>query len=281
MAVITDESAVSATRARARRSPSTRPTSSATRCSASDALPPLPNARTFRPDATARHMASAAVTILSSPYVMYLWCTLTVLSKIARRVSVESADMCRSQLETKVCSNGDFPGPWVWSQVVSHHLTTTKSTPYRISLRAAHPVRPLPYEWRGPTDRRVLRHGLGIQMTLDELTDPLARHVSEFKNRRVLVLGDAMLDEYLLGDCSRISPEAPVPVLRVNTARRVLGGAANTAANVVSLGGHATLIALVGNDEGGQTLRKCASEAGIDLLAVDHGLATLRKTRVV
>ncbi len=118
-------------------------------------------------------------------------------------------------------------------------------------------------------------------MTLDELTDPLARHVSEFKNRRVLVLGDAMLDEYLLGDCSRISPEAPVPVLRVNTARRVLGGAANTAANVVSLGGHATLIALVGHDEGGQTLRKCASEAGIDLLAVDHGLATLRKTRVV
>jgi len=118
-------------------------------------------------------------------------------------------------------------------------------------------------------------------MTLDELTDPLARHVAEFKNRRVLVLGDAMLDEYLVGDCSRISPEAPVPVLRVNSARRVLGGAANTAANVVSLGGHATLIALVGNDEGGQTLRRCASDAGIDLLAVDHGLTTLRKTRVV
>jgi bifunctional ADP-heptose synthase (sugar kinase/adenylyltransferase) len=74
-------------------------------------------------------------------------------------------------------------------------------------------------------------------MTLDELTDPMARHVVEFKNRRVLVLGDAMLDEYLVGDCSRISPEAPVPVLRVNSARRVLGGAANTAANVVSLGG--------------------------------------------
>src|SRR5580765_4974003 len=118
-------------------------------------------------------------------------------------------------------------------------------------------------------------------MTLDELTDPMARHVAEFKNRRVLVLGDAMLDEYLVGDCSRISPEAPVPVLRVNSARRVLGGAANTAANVVSLGGHATLIALVGDDDGGRTLRRCASEAGIDLLAVDHGLATLRKTRVV
>src|SRR5580765_7077681 len=118
-------------------------------------------------------------------------------------------------------------------------------------------------------------------MTLDELTDPMARHVAEFKNRRVLVLGDAMLDEYLVGDCSRISPEAPVPVLKVNSARRVLGGAANTAANVVSLGGHATLIALVGRDEGGSTLRQCASDAGVTLLAVDHGRTTLRKTRVV
>jgi D-beta-D-heptose 7-phosphate kinase/D-beta-D-heptose 1-phosphate adenosyltransferase len=118
-------------------------------------------------------------------------------------------------------------------------------------------------------------------MTLNELTDPLAVYVAAFKQRRVLVLGDAILDEYLLGDCSRISPEAPVPVLKVNSSRRVLGGAANTAANVVSLGGHATLIALVGSDEGGTSLKRCASEAGIDLLAVDHGFATLRKTRVV
>jgi D-beta-D-heptose 7-phosphate kinase / D-beta-D-heptose 1-phosphate adenosyltransferase len=117
-------------------------------------------------------------------------------------------------------------------------------------------------------------------MTLNEL-DPLAAHVAQFAQKRVLVLGDAMLDEYLHGDCSRISPEAPVPVLRVNSSRQVLGGAANTAANIVSLGGKATLISLVGNDEGGQTLRRCASDAGLDLLAVDHGWRTLRKTRVV
>jgi len=61
----------------------------------------------------------------------------------------------------------------------------------------------------------------------------------------------------------------------------VLGGAANTAANVVSLGGRATLISLVGSDDGGATLRRCATDAGVDLLAVDHGLTTLRKTRVV
>src|SRR5438477_473464 len=118
-------------------------------------------------------------------------------------------------------------------------------------------------------------------MTLNDLTDPVAALVSDFNHRRVLVLGDAMLDEYLLGDCSRISPEAPVPVLKVNNVRRVLGGAANTAANIVSLGGHATLIACVGTDEGGAALKRCASSAGVDLLCVDHGLATLRKTRVV
>jgi D-beta-D-heptose 7-phosphate kinase / D-beta-D-heptose 1-phosphate adenosyltransferase len=118
-------------------------------------------------------------------------------------------------------------------------------------------------------------------MTLNDIIDPAAALVSRFREKRVLVLGDAILDEYLLGDCSRISPEAPVPVLRVSSSRRVLGGAANTAANVVALGGRATLIALVGNDDGGATLKQCAADGGVDLLAVDHGRATLRKTRVV
>jgi len=118
-------------------------------------------------------------------------------------------------------------------------------------------------------------------MTLDDIMDPAAALVARFGQKRVLVLGDAILDEYLLGDCSRISPEAPVPVLRVSSSRRVLGGAANTAANVVALGGRATLIALAGNDDGGATLKQCALNAGVDLLAVDHGRATLRKTRVV
>src|SRR5580765_2206980 len=118
-------------------------------------------------------------------------------------------------------------------------------------------------------------------MGYPERSHALARYVSDFPLRRVLVLGDAILDEYLLGECSRISPEAPVPILRVNRARRVLGGAANTAANIVSLGGRATLIALVGRDEGGRTLTDCAERAGVDLRAIDHQRATLRKTRVV
>src|SRR5258707_10491055 len=87
-------------------------------------------------------------------------------------------------------------------------------------------------------------------MTLNEL-DPLAAHVSLFPQKRVLVLGDAMVDEYLHGDCSRISPEAPVPVLRVSSSRRVLGGAANTAADIVSLRGEKTPLPPGGQQWGG------------------------------
>ncbi len=109
----------------------------------------------------------------------------------------------------------------------------------------------------------------------------VARCTASFSDRRVLVLGDAILDEYLLGECARISPEAPVPVLRVTRSRHVLGGAANTAANIVALGGQATLVALVGDDEGGRMLRQCARDSGVELLAIDAGVRTIRKTRVI
>ncbi len=72
-----------------------------------------------------------------------------------------------------------------------------------------------------------------------------------------------------------------MPVLKVSASRRALGGAANTAANITSLGGRASLIALVGNDEAGRIVQQSASDAGIDLYAVEDGHPTLRKTRVV
>jgi D-beta-D-heptose 7-phosphate kinase/D-beta-D-heptose 1-phosphate adenosyltransferase len=118
-------------------------------------------------------------------------------------------------------------------------------------------------------------------MILDDTPDSVTACIAAFEQQHVLVLGDAIVDEYLYGDCSRISPEAPVPVLRVTRMRQVLGGAANTAANVVSLGARATLISLAGQDDGGATLRKCALDAGINLCAIDSGRPTLRKTRVV
>jgi D-beta-D-heptose 7-phosphate kinase/D-beta-D-heptose 1-phosphate adenosyltransferase len=99
--------------------------------------------------------------------------------------------------------------------------------------------------------------------------------------RRVLVVGDIILDEYVDGEASRISPEAPVPVLRFGGRRSVLGGAANTAANVASLGGRATLAGLVGDDAAGGEVERLCREAGIELVPLLDGRSTTRKVRVV
>lgn len=73
-------------------------------------------------------------------------------------------------------------------------------------------------------------------------------------NARVLVVGDVMLDRYWFGDVSRISPEAPVPVVHVQRTEERPGGAANVARNIASLGGRATLLSVVGDDEAGRSL---------------------------
>lgn len=112
---------------------------------------------------------------------------------------------------------------------------------------------------------------------LDTRTDLLAA----FERQHVLVLGDAILDEYLFGDCSRLSPEAPVPVLRVSGTRYALGGAANTAANVASLGGRVTLLGVSGHDDSGERLARLVADSGIAFHPLVDGRPTLRKTRVV
>ena len=105
--------------------------------------------------------------------------------------------------------------------------------------------------------------------------------LSRFSGLRALVLGDAILDEYVSGACARLSPEAPVPVVHVAGRRYVLGGAANTAANIASLGGQVRLVSLVGQDREGEELAACAARAGIELTAIHDGRATSRKTRVI
>jgi len=77
-----------------------------------------------------------------------------------------------------------------------------------------------------------------------------------FANTRVLVVGDVMLDRYWFGDVTRISPEAPVPVLKVSRVEERPGGAANVARNIASLGAQCTLLSVVGEDEAGQCLEK-------------------------
>ena len=99
---------------------------------------------------------------------------------------------------------------------------------------------------------------------------------------RVLVVGDAMLDRYWFGAVDRISPEAPVPVVRVNREEERLGGAANVALNVKTLGAQATLLTVVGDDEPATKLRKLLAQHGVAaLLGSDPKLYTIVKLRVI
>ncbi|AXA72377.1 D-glycero-beta-D-manno-heptose-7-phosphate kinase [Achromobacter insolitus] len=99
---------------------------------------------------------------------------------------------------------------------------------------------------------------------------------------RVLVVGDVMLDRYWFGEVERISPEAPVPVVRVARREDRLGGAANVARNVAALGGHVTLVGVLGEDEAGDSVRRLSTEASIQTeLIADPSLHTTLKMRVL
>lgn len=107
----------------------------------------------------------------------------------------------------------------------------------------------------------------------------LARHLAAFSGRTVLVLGDVMLDRYVHGDVRRISPEAPIPVLRARARRSVLGGAGNVAENAVALGASAILVGLVGDDDAAAEIADVlAGRIGNALVPV-AGRATTVKTR--
>ena len=111
------------------------------------------------------------------------------------------------------------------------------------------------------------------------MTELLAR----FRNTPVLVVGDLMLDEFVWGSVTRISPEAPVPVVAVRNRTYVAGGAANTAANIASLGGTPFVAGVVGEDSAGDRVADLLREAGVDVGPVvrDRDRPTTTKTRVV
>jgi len=99
---------------------------------------------------------------------------------------------------------------------------------------------------------------------------------------RVLVVGDAMLDRYWFGAVERISPEAPVPVVRVNREDERLGGAANVALNAKTLGAQSTLLTVVGDDEPARKLRELLQREGVHtVLGQDPQLYTIVKLRVI
>ena len=99
---------------------------------------------------------------------------------------------------------------------------------------------------------------------------------------RLLIVGDVMLDRYWFGEVSRISPEAPVPIVKVERSEERPGGAANVARNAAALGAQVSLLALVGDDEAGLTLKRLMSECGIDAsLHIDDAVDTTVKLRVI
>lgn len=111
----------------------------------------------------------------------------------------------------------------------------------------------------------------------------LSRHVDRFAGRRILVLGDVMLDEYVWGAVSRISPEAPVPVVAVRSESLKIGGAGNVAANIAALDGSAELVSVVGTDVAATRLTQELESAGVKAagLVPDAARPTTIKSRVV
>ena len=106
--------------------------------------------------------------------------------------------------------------------------------------------------------------------------------LDRFPGTKVLVVGDVMLDEYVWGDASRISPEAPVPVVEIERRTYLPGGAANAAVGVASLGGEPVLAGVVGRDREADELRRALADRGVESrLAVDGGRPTTTKTRIM
>jgi len=102
------------------------------------------------------------------------------------------------------------------------------------------------------------------------------------RGARILVVGDVMLDRYWFGEVHRISPEAPVPVVKIERSDERLGGAANVARNAAALGASVTLLSVVGQDEAGGTVRRLLEAAGIRVaLHVDTDYKTTVKLRVI
>jgi D-beta-D-heptose 7-phosphate kinase/D-beta-D-heptose 1-phosphate adenosyltransferase len=113
-----------------------------------------------------------------------------------------------------------------------------------------------------------------------ELLEPL---IDLFAGKRILVVGDLILDEYLIGEVRRISPEAPVPVVEITHRAHIPGGAANVAANIAGLGGEPVLLGVVGRDENASCLEAVlkSNHIGTDALITAFDRPTTTKTRIV
>ncbi len=109
-----------------------------------------------------------------------------------------------------------------------------------------------------------------------------SRIINEFRNRNILVVGDLILDHYIWGKVSRISPEAPVPVVEVTKESFMLGGAANVAHNIVAMGGNASVVGIIGKDVTGEVLMNLLEKEGVNCEGIFiSNRPTTVKTRVI
>ena len=120
-------------------------------------------------------------------------------------------------------------------------------------------------------------------MTIKDEKKRLVEITRHFAGLRILVLGDVMLDQFIYGGVERISPEAPVPVVKVDDELYRLGGAANVASNLTALGAHVELCGLIGNDYGGEQVTEIGSKAGIGIrgMVKSAKCPTTIKTRII
>ncbi len=104
----------------------------------------------------------------------------------------------------------------------------------------------------------------------------------DFRNTRILVIGDLMLDQYWIGESTRISPEAPVPIVKINTSENRLGGAANAALNARSLGSNVALCGIIGEDANGLIIKQLIQQNKIQNLVLESSDAqTINKLRLI
>ncbi len=119
-------------------------------------------------------------------------------------------------------------------------------------------------------------------MNPSETKKHILKAIDSFKDYRIAVIGDIMLDEYLFGSTERLSPEAPIPIVKINKTNYILGGAANVANNIVKLGGKCHLIGIIGNDLYGKQIKRLLNESNINSdNVINNKKSTTVKTRVI
>ncbi len=108
-------------------------------------------------------------------------------------------------------------------------------------------------------------------------------NIKRFKDKQIFVVGDIMLDEYLWGNVDRISPEAPVPIVKIENETKAPGGASNVVNNLIGLGAKVYLSGVIGNDQSGEFLKKYFSKKDVDIsgVVIRKDRATTVKTRVI